>query len=1280
MTSRSGRDKEHGVQPIEDFFAETNVSETDEFLPGDAVHTPRFLPRGLKSMCISIKIAARALFINNRVARLILGIVRTINVTMLIICRIFAKIIPPDMAIHVCAAILVTVGTLTLFVSPMFRSKLSEMRERPISMQNGIIDAMAWSSDQYAVVYDTAPPRNCLERYFRCEYYWASDTSDATDKRHTAYCSAYVCKGMTVTVSVLPQSCSTSNRVAIGALLQEIYAKPVYSCGNSGCGVCSTLRYHSSEDGEVSLLQGCDDELSCYGQVEVSITWDRPLTATAATSLKIKSKAPWQGFRGGQLSQGTSRFRSKIGTGVSLKWEIMGGAFISSPAISSSGVAYVGCDDHNLYAFKSNGKGVTKGAIIWKFLTLGKVQSSPMLSLNEKVLYIGSSDHYLYSLDSQSGVLSWKFLTGGEILSSPSIGIDPLTLTSGVNIDSPGVLYVGSNDGYLYAISSTGKLRWRFSTAITSLTGLGPGSGIAVLGPIKSSPSISPDDNIIYFGCDNGHLYAITNLGKLKWSYKVDGIIISSPAISSDGLSIYFGSNDHHFYALSSSGVLKWRYNANSPMSSSPALFEGILYFGSMSKIHINENNNKNFNSKEIDINIKQKKIKTPLQATRNLHENKNHGGRREYDNLPVRNRNSSNVNHNIDDNDNNINNNNRNISNNDDNNFKYRHLNNVPLSSIPPVKNQKINKNDKKKEVSPIDHDDSGSLFAITIQGELLWKLNIPKGTVSSPLIGADGTIYIGTEDASLLSINQDGNVRWMYKANGPISSSPGVDADGSIYIGTSNHDEVVSSVGTIPGNSGNGRLTVVSAATLAAPVGNPITPINLIPDKVQVSQNSSIPSIVKVPIDKSWYCSAESLDLSNANRGVSIDQLCTSAKNKNIDMRINNIGNRRNLRDINDLNGKVNNNNNNNDNSNSNNNSSNNKVKKNKKSNSPAHICLPGLADYIGKGVDITLQNTDPKFRTRRIFDFNNINKKVILHGREYFAPSERLSITELDEIEISNPLYSYAFTGVRTYTLKQSQAYNISSHFLTGNIPTETVSSIVANSTGTWTSIPGTSMANMISNNIKNKKITLLNVASYKNSKYDILPQTKIGQKCTLPFVQDTENLPKKFDELHYLSYIKRFGTHVIIGATYGGTVSALSAYDPCNAMKNNRNFGPGEIFDKFKKDLGDFIVYGKQTEISFLSQIIHRDSLVVCGGDKSVFLTDSKDAFTNWSKSTIFNENKLCVVSLQLIPIYATIPPENVRRKEIEAAVLDYMTKAKNFVSHNLTEISTCKNKK
>ena len=60
-------------------------------------------------------------------------------------------------------------------------------------------------------------------------------------------------------------------------------------------------------------------------------------------------------------------------------------------------------------------------------------------------------------------------------------------------------MYVGSNDGSLYALNTDGTLKWRYQTK----------------GPIVfSSPAIAPDGTV-FIGAVDGALYAIQGSGTL---------------------------------------------------------------------------------------------------------------------------------------------------------------------------------------------------------------------------------------------------------------------------------------------------------------------------------------------------------------------------------------------------------------------------------------------------------------------------------------------------------------------------------------------------------------------------------------------------------------------------------------------------------------------------------------------------------------------------------------------------------------------------------------------
>ena len=81
------------------------------------------------------------------------------------------------------------------------------------------------------------------------------------------------------------------------------------------------------------------------------------------------------------------------------------------------------------------------------------------------------------------------------------------------------------------------------------------------------------------------------------------------------------------------------------------------------------------------------------------------------------------------------------------------------------------------------------GNLYAINPTGSLKWSYTTGGYIIySSPAIGADGTIYVGSDDG-LYAINPTGSLKWSYITRGSVHSSPAIGADGTIYVGSSDH-----------------------------------------------------------------------------------------------------------------------------------------------------------------------------------------------------------------------------------------------------------------------------------------------------------------------------------------------------------------------------------------------------------------------------------------------------------------------------------------------------------
>jgi len=79
--------------------------------------------------------------------------------------------------------------------------------------------------------------------------------------------------------------------------------------------------------------------------------------------------------------------------------------------------------------------------------------------------------------------------------------------------------------------------------------------------------------------------------------------------------------------------------------------------------------------------------------------------------------------------------------------------------------------------------HSGKVSYSTANNNGMLLWKTQLGgKVDIASPVIGADGTIYIGSTDHYLYAVGKDGKIKWQYEAHGTIHSTPAVSGDGTV------------------------------------------------------------------------------------------------------------------------------------------------------------------------------------------------------------------------------------------------------------------------------------------------------------------------------------------------------------------------------------------------------------------------------------------------------------------------------------------------------------------
>ena len=238
-------------------------------------------------------------------------------------------------------------------------------------------------------------------------------------------------------------------------------------------------------------------------------------------------------------------------------WKFLTGNWVvSSPAVSDDGTVYIGSVDHHLYAINSQGKQK------WSVDLAGPVISSPLISAGS--IYITAAGLSNLSTSDMNatgtGYLYKVSSSGSEVVLYTFPGV---VGTSPV-MNSDGTVYVGCLDHKMYAINKNGTKKWSFTT----------------YGRIGSSPALSSNGATLYFGSEDGNIYALnTSDGSKKWKFKTQGAIVSSPAIGASG-TIYVGSLDDYIYAIKKDGTLAWKYDTGGRIGSSPSISSGILYVG----------------------------------------------------------------------------------------------------------------------------------------------------------------------------------------------------------------------------------------------------------------------------------------------------------------------------------------------------------------------------------------------------------------------------------------------------------------------------------------------------------------------------------------------------------------------------------------------------------------------------------------------------------------------------------------------------------------------------
>lgn len=151
-----------------------------------------------------------------------------------------------------------------------------------------------------------------------------------------------------------------------------------------------------------------------------------------------------------------------------------------------------------------------------------------------------------------------------------------------------GVVYFGSDDGNVYAVDAKdGRQLWKRATG----------------GAVSATPAIAGET--LYVGSFDGRFYALNaRSGAVRWKFTTGGErrfeakglhgmtpktqtffdpfdVFLSSPVVAEGR-VYFGSGDGNVYGLdAASGEMRWKFATGDVVHASPAYADGVLYVGS---------------------------------------------------------------------------------------------------------------------------------------------------------------------------------------------------------------------------------------------------------------------------------------------------------------------------------------------------------------------------------------------------------------------------------------------------------------------------------------------------------------------------------------------------------------------------------------------------------------------------------------------------------------------------------------------------------------------------
>ncbi|HEV2371613.1 MAG TPA: PQQ-binding-like beta-propeller repeat protein [Streptosporangiaceae bacterium] len=225
------------------------------------------------------------------------------------------------------------------------------------------------------------------------------------------------------------------------------------------------------------------------------------------------------------------------GTYLNLAWSYQSGAAVSaSPAVADA-VAFTPNDAGQLQAVD-----IHDGAPLWTWSDPSKaaLDGAPAVDTSLGLVFVGANDGSLYAINTTTGQTAWSDALGGDVSTPVYSGRD---------------IYVTTSTGVFEALSeSSGKKVW--STTVAA--------------PAPTAPAVDTSAKLVIVGETNGDIQAFsTTSGTSAWTYSTG---TASPVVTPASISaktVYFGAGNSMYAVNETSGAAVWHYGTGGQVGSS---------------------------------------------------------------------------------------------------------------------------------------------------------------------------------------------------------------------------------------------------------------------------------------------------------------------------------------------------------------------------------------------------------------------------------------------------------------------------------------------------------------------------------------------------------------------------------------------------------------------------------------------------------------------------------------------------------------------------------------